>query len=202
MLTITQNTSYNGFLLESEVCIAPKIALLVGKNGSGKTRFFQSLMNGNSTIQINGTLLNRATDVVSILSKDINPHYGMSYDHSHHMNTMTATIRSYESHKEIFSKPFDPDSSYTMTRLFHATSGGLQYVFLYKLVQFIAKKVGKNPSELSQEDILLHYEEPLLQALGGQNIAGIFNMYVKKLHDNKYNQWRRSMGEDVTVLFD
>lgn len=165
MLKITPKAAHNGFLLESEVCITPPIALLVGKNGSGKSRFFQSLKNGSSIATINDETLNGTTDIVVISPSDINPHYGTSHSDNNYTNTVTGTIRFYEANKALFDQPFNAEHG-MIDRQFRE-GGGLGYAQAYKLIKFIANKVSKLASELSQDDIKLHFENPMSNALGG-----------------------------------
>jgi energy-coupling factor transporter ATP-binding protein EcfA2 len=199
ILSFTQNTAHNGFSLKSKVFIEQPIALLIGKNGSGKSRFFESLKDGSCTAQVNDSPIIPTTNIILITPSELNPQFATNHDDTIHTQHVVSTIRNYEAQRALFDAPFVP----VPPRMAMMNSqSGLTYEKLHKLILSIATKTNKKPSALSHEDIKLHYEMPQDNVLGGLDVAAIFNRYVKRLHENRYNRWRCTDGDDVPAYSD
>lgn len=54
---LTGTKDFNGFLLEKPLSLDTRITVLTGRNGSGKTRFIESVSNRSTQISINGSVL-------------------------------------------------------------------------------------------------------------------------------------------------
>jgi ABC-type multidrug transport system ATPase subunit len=187
-LRIVQSSPYAGLMLSSEVYFDQPISLLVGKNGSGKTRFFQSLKENCSKAYIDGSELKFGSDVALIPTNEIRPSYGQHHNYSQHLVMVNSTIAYYEANRGIFSEPLEPDR---YVRRGMVNDQGLGYVQAHKLINFIAHQLNKQPDALTQEEIKLHFENAHSFALGNYDVANIFNRYLEKTHENAFNGWRK-----------
>ncbi|ACY52057.1 ABC-type phosphate transport system, ATPase component [Vibrio antiquarius] len=197
---LTGTKDFNGFLLEKPLRLDARIMVLTGRNGSGKTRFIESVSNGSTQISIDGSLLDNAS-VSYIKQSALNPNLGNVYNHSNSQNRLTAALSFYNSVKHDFDLPFDRGKSQAHDRRNEGST--LNYEQLYNLCSAISKKMDKPASELSHDDIILNYEEPSNNILGVQNISTIFNQYIQRQHLNKYNKWLNTVeNEDVKFFSD
>jgi predicted ATPase len=56
-VTIDTITPFHGFRLDNEISFEGNICIIIGKNGSGKTRLLSSIQNGNSETKIDGVIV-------------------------------------------------------------------------------------------------------------------------------------------------
>jgi ABC-type branched-subunit amino acid transport system ATPase component len=196
-LIVSPQTLHNGFLLSTNTEIKGSICVFVGRNGSGKTRFFQSIKHGATGITLDGKTLDPKSEITLMSSEHLIPSFGVKHDPHSLMLNISSTIIAYQEIQNLLDQPDYPLDSTPVP-------GTNQYVAhsrIYKLVQLIAEKSNKRPSELSAEDIRFYYTEVPSSVFGSHDLAGIFNRYTKKLNDNLYNEWRNEKyGKDLPYL--
>ncbi|QRK78212.1 AAA family ATPase [Shewanella sp. LZH-2] len=193
-LKIEGKTEHKGFLLKEPAVLNGNILVLTGRNGSGKTRLIESLQNQCSMISIGDEIVN-TKDVRLVEQSSLNPSIGSNYNDAQFQTKITGSLQLYDRIKNDLNSPYDQNKSQQYNRM---RDSGLDYESLFKLCMSISKTVNKSASELTHDDIILNFEEPLKNVLGMQNISTIFNQYIKRLNKNKYNEWLRTVkGEDV-----
>lgn len=186
--------AHNGFLLEMPFIFNGNIIVLTGKNGSGKTRFLESIQNNSSTVYINDEVIS-SSDIRFIAQAKLNPSFGNGYNVDDYYSRVTTTLRLYDVMKGDLNFPIAQEN---LPRFGREFQGGLDYESLFKLCQSISRVLEKPASELTHEDIKLHFEEPSRDVLGIQNVSAIVNQYIQRVRNNKYNKWRCSAeGENV-----
>ncbi len=191
---------HNGFLLENESTLGEDISVLIGKNGSGKTRILESIREQLTSVEIDGQKLQR-TDIVLIESASLIPNLGTVYNDTQFQQKITSTLQLYDRIKATLDKPYDSSRAQSHGR--GGNKDALDPESLHMLCQSIAKKTNKPAPELSHEDIILHYEEPSRNVLGIQNISTIFNNHIKRKNNNQYNEWKcKEKGADVQYWSD
>lgn len=177
---------HKGFLLKESVTLDGSILVLTGRNGSGKTRLLESLQNECSISYLNDSLIDKK-DIKLVAHASLNPNFGQNYNDTQFQHRITSTLQLYDSIKGDLNKPFDRSKVQVYGRMLE---GSIDYESLFKLCVSIGQSLNKNPSELTHDDIILHFEEPLRNILGIQNMSAIANQYIKRLHNNEYNEWR------------
>lgn len=193
-LKIEGKKEHKGFLLKAPAVLNGSILVLTGRNGSGKTRLIESLQNQCSMVSIGDELVN-TQDVRLVAQSSLNPSIGSNYNDAQFQAKVTASLQLYDKIKNDLNSPYDQNKSQQFNR---GREGGLDYESLFKLCMSISKTINKSASELTHDDIILNFEEPLRNVLGIQNISTIFNQYIKRLNKNQYNEWLRTVkGEDV-----
>lgn len=197
IIRATPKTAHNGFLLSNDTEINGFVAVFVGKNGAGKSRFFQSIKNGTTQVSVNGAVFDPNTEIQLLPPEQLTPNFGMHHDQNNLTQNIANTIRAYQTYCHLVDLPYDA----THENLGGRMNSNPRYTQIYKLANFIASRIQKLPSELTEDDINLNYTEVTLGALGSHDVAGIFNRYCKKLNDNRYNRFRKEVdGEDVSTL--
>ncbi|EKT4489581.1 ATP-binding protein [Shewanella algae] len=188
-----------GFLLERPVVFDGNIIVLTGKNGSGKTRFIESIKNQCSTAFIDDEIIN-PQDVRVVPQASLNPNFGPNYNDAQYQQKITASLQLFDRIKDDLKHELDRKKIQDHSRM---REGGLDYESLFKLCQSIAKVVEKPAYELTHDDIIFHFEEPARNILGIQNISTIVNQYIKRLHKNEFNEWKCTQkGSDVQYWSD
>jgi ABC-type multidrug transport system ATPase subunit len=199
-LEITGVKEHKGFLLKNSTTLDQKIIILTGRNGSGKTRFIESLHNQCTSILLNGSILGQH-DIKIFPQTQLIPSFGINYNYLQYQIKLTNTLAMFDQIKADLDSPFNQDIANSYNRMHN--DGALGYSDIFKLCLSISETLGKKPSQLSHDDITLHYEEPIGNVLGIQNISTIVNQYIKRSHDNRMNKWRSTEeNEDVIYLSD
>jgi ABC-type branched-subunit amino acid transport system ATPase component len=199
-LSIEQTQAHNGFHFEGNLKIDNEVSIFIGKNGAGKSRFFQCIKSGTAKIELDGSLLEPGSEVTFLTHTELMPQFTTQHDQNGYDAKLINIIKSYNQHKDLLSKPYNPN--YDANILMRRTHFQETYSDLHKSMSLISKKTGKNIAELSDEDIMLHYERSPSVSLGNYDIATLFNQYVKKWHINEFNQWRKYKGKNVPSYSD
>ncbi|MGY4068042.1 AAA family ATPase [Aeromonas caviae] len=185
---------YNGFQLLTPSLLEGNILILTGKNGSGKTRLLESIKNNSTSVSINGHPIEHR-DIQLVSQSGLTPNFGEHYNDAQYQNRVVATLQLFDRVKNVLDNPYKENYDHHMGRQHEYA---LDYESLFKLCGLISKKIGKLASELSHEDIILHFEEPARNLLGIQNISTIVNQYIKRKHKNELNEWAcKEKGRDV-----
>ncbi len=185
---------HKGFLLNKAAILSGKVHVLTGRNGSGKTRLIESLQNQYSTVSIDNVIIS-AQDVTLVQQNTLNPNFGSHYNDAQYQARITATLQLYDIIKDDLNHPFDHNKVMAYNR---RQENGLDYKSLFKLCLSISSMLDKLASELTHDDIILHFEEPSANILGMQNLSTVFNQYIKRLNQNQHNEWLRTIkNKDV-----
>lgn len=197
-MKITQTQIHNGFFLQEPVLFSTPIVVLTGRNGSGKTRFIESLQRGLSTAQIEGNQLNQSP-IRLITQQNIMPSLGGGYSDTQRTNRITSTLASYERIKQNLLNPLPQENAH----LLHRSMGDeMNYIQLHNLANSISKKLNKPIDQLTHDEIILHFNESPGEIIGTTDISTISNTYIKRLHTNKINEYFYQKGDDVPFYND
>lgn len=193
---------YNGFKLQSSVNLDEKIVVLTGRNGSGKTRLLEGIQNNSISFYLNDSLLERQDIRLVAQSSLIQPQASAHYRDSNQQNQLIATLQYYHQIKNDFDTLTDTKTPSHHRRMMDGRGEemGLDYQSILRLTTSIGRKLGKRASELTEDELILYYEEPSRNVLGAQNISAIVNQYIKRINTNKYNKYLKTQ-ENEDVLF-
>ena len=78
-LVIKGIKEFKGFLLKEDIELESDIVVLTGRNGSGKTRLLESIMNRSSEVFIDGQVLSKL-EVSMIAQTALHPNFGAAYN--------------------------------------------------------------------------------------------------------------------------
>ncbi|WP_182036482.1 ATP-binding protein [Vibrio diabolicus] len=185
---------HKGFQLQNTITLDESILVLTGKNGSGKTRLLESMQNGSTVVKLNDKIITNQ-NITLVSQSSLTPNFGQNYNDAQFQRKITATLQLFDLIKSELDLPYEQQKNqpYNIDR-----EEGLTHESLFKLCLSIANKTGKPASELTHEDIILHFEEPSRNVLGVQSISTIVNQYIKRRHKNEFNEWKNTQkGVDV-----
>ncbi|SMY35789.1 recombination protein F [Photobacterium malacitanum] len=202
VLNIKGQREHKGFQLKIDADVNSDIVVLTGKNGSGKTRLLESIQNRSSEVRIDGELID-SQEISIVPHSSLNPNLSNGYDITQRQARITATLRFYEQIKHEFDLPYDQNRANMYARNSMGRDNGLDYLSLFRLISSIAKTLNKPASELTDNDIILHFEEPMNNILGIQNISSIVNQYIQRKEQNEINEWKNTIKkQDVDYFTD
>ncbi len=173
---------YKGFSLDDCFEFNDTIAVLTGKNGSGKTRFLESLGNGVEVYDAEGTPL--VLNIKRISADEMRGGFQNSFHREDRRTRLSAIVAWHQRDKDGFSSPYNPD------RNMGIQDGAVPYTYeqLHKGFSLVAKKLGKSVWNLEGDEIRLHFEAPT-HIWGGLDIGGMCNEYISRQRENYFSMW-------------
>lgn len=185
---LAQTTAHRGFQLKKPASLTGPVSVLVGRNGSGKTRFLQSLTESKFT-----EASANALDVrVQLFSNDnLQPNFGDDFQVGRHEDDTREFIKSYESWKiQAFREPYERHEE---------GIGKYQPTELKRISRKIGLKVGKKFNELSAANIENHFEQSESGPFAKFDISGAINKYILRKQKNDIERLRSI--EDKTIEY-
>lgn len=190
---------YNGFLLSELFTHTGNLMVLTGRNGSGKTRLLEGLKKGTSIAEIDGVRLS-TEEIMLVPQSAISPRFGGAYNNDQYQTKITSSMQLFDRVKTELDAPLDIQKARNSGRM---PENSLPYVSLYKLCNSIGRYLNKPASELTHEEIKIHFEDDIQSVLGFQNISSICNNYIKRKKLNRFNRYlAEHEDEDVPFLTD
>ncbi|NWB72591.1 ATP-binding protein [Pseudomonas sp. G5001] len=193
MLKFVGGAEHKGFFLQQSFEADGRILVLTGKNGVGKTRFLESIIEGKSETYCAGDKVERA-NMVFLAQSSLVPSFGQIIDDASYVLRVDRTVDYFVRCKKDFVDPYDLSKS--GLGMMHSrgldSNPGLSYSKLYELCQIISKKLNIPVSELDGENIRVNYSDILDTPLGVSNLSLISNSYMRRIYENEFNSWRAS----------
>jgi ABC-type multidrug transport system ATPase subunit len=186
MLKVSGKLEYKGFLLGESFSSASSVLVLTGRNGSGKTRFLESIKRLASVADCGGGEL-AGGDIVLFQQSALVPNFSLGYNDLDYASKVQQTIDYFERSKRDFIEPY---SDVKAEGGDYHVGGPLSYAKLYRLCQSISGLLGKAVEDLTSEDVKLHFHDALDHPFGSSSLAVICNSYRRRIEENAYNIYR------------
>lgn len=190
-----------GFLLEGKLIINQSLTLLVGRNGSGKTRFLESLLDPNYTkISIGDESLNVSR--VKYFSREaLIPKFN-NRDEAEGRSAKVAAIAKYvENSGAVLDRPIEEVGGYPENHEVIGVGVILRLNEVHFFCSEIAARLKKKPSELTAAEIDCYYNPIAVDIFGEMPLTAIFKQYAEKKDKNDYLCYlNREKGEDVFYI--
>ncbi len=195
-IEIRGQAKHKDFLLEKPVVFNENIILLTGRNGSGKTRFLESIKNQCSTTHIQENQVN-PTDIILIMDASVILKSKEQYNDENHRKYIDTCLHLFDQYKTHIDSPAGAQEPEPLRR----STSDIDYYSLCQILDLISKKTGKKIADLTHGDIILNFELPIKNALGIPNISEIVNAYIKRRHTNNYNMWLNTTQKQATPFW-
>lgn len=184
-LNLVGQNEHNGFILSEPFIFPNSIVVLTGRNGCGKTRFLESIKNNTSLAEINGEKLS-PQEITLVGQAHLTPNFGGPYHDAQFQSKITATLQMYDRVKNNLDAPLSQNDARNYERM---QEGSIPYESLHKLCNSISRKLGKQASELTHDEIKIYFEDHLHSVLGFQNLSAICNQYMQRRRLNRVNRY-------------
>ncbi|EKQ8001589.1 AAA family ATPase [Raoultella ornithinolytica] len=179
---------HKGFILEEPAIFSGHIFALTGRNGSGKTRFIESVENRKTKLYLDGEEIQPHL-IKTLPLNSLNPNLGTLYNDEAYNKKLSESIMAYDYIKNFIHDP----ASCTESVKFNSSLENINITSLRKLAFSIAKRINKPVSELTHEDITFHFEIDSSYFLNIQDISVIINRYIKRVNENAFNEWKSTV---------
>ncbi|MBV4476800.1 ATP-binding protein [Pseudomonas botevensis] len=173
-----------GFVLKNKFSIVKPVSILIGKNGCGKTRLFEGVKNGK--IQISSEERINTSEVLFLSHDKFIPKIDSRYIERDALARRKSLLELFRSRKLDFEKEHD---RFNIEVGLMRDPNSLMFKDAHRIIRGIAKKLSKNPSDLSDDEVSSHYDGFEAEMFGEKNITAIFTRYIQRLHDNEYAMW-------------
>lgn len=196
-ICISGKNEHNGFILSEPFVHNGNLVVLTGRNGCGKTRLLESIQNNMSSVLLDGQEITNQ-EILLVDQAKLNPNFGGNYNDSQFQAKITSSLQLFDRVKSDFDSPFDPSKARNQGRM---QDPSLPYESLFNLYTSIAHHLNKPASELTHDEIKVHFEDHIPSIIGFQNISGICNQYIQRKNLNDYNKYRSEVKkEDISFL--
>jgi ABC-type multidrug transport system ATPase subunit len=188
MIKISASESFSGFALQHSVELNAGITVVTGKNGSGKTRLLQLL-------ETRAELIEGSTRVYAqrFSHETLSPNFGETYDAGGLLALQEQTITAFLASPSSFADPV------TVGRRMHMMQG-IGHDGIHKICSAVIAGTGKSLSEITGEDIKEYWIEPNGKIFGSQDLAKLFNIYIKRKHDMRYARFEAFLDSNDREL--
>jgi ABC-type cobalamin/Fe3+-siderophores transport system ATPase subunit len=198
-INVSGQTIHNGFILSEPFIHNGNMVVLTGRNGCGKTRLLESIQNQMSVVDLAGVRITNQ-DIMLVGQAQLTPNFGGAYNDGQFQTKITSSLQMFDRIKNQFDSPFSHENARNYGRM---QEGSLPYESLFRLCSSISQYLNKPPSELTHDEIKVHFEDHVHSVLGSQNISSICNQYIQRKKLNKYNRYcAEQEGEDVPYLIE
>lgn len=178
-----------------------KISLLVGTNGSGKTRFLQSLKLHESVCVINGSIVPPAAIVYlspgSVSFGSIQEKNSYHDIDEHHMNNIFELYKRYSGGAGIIEN-LDPSKRTPDDKGYDFEGLGVARDEFAEHLKFVSDMVEKDINNLSKDDLKTFFRIHNRGLFSLQDITSEFNFYIIKMAEALHNEWLRSQQIEST----
>jgi ABC-type cobalamin/Fe3+-siderophores transport system ATPase subunit len=196
-ISVSGQTIHNGFILSEPFNHNGNLVVLTGRNGSGKSRLLESIQNQMSVVDLAGVRIT-SQEIMLVGQAQLTPNFGGAYNDGHFQAKITSSLQLFDQMKNQFDSPFSHENArnYGMMQ-----ENALPYESLHRLCSSISQYLNKSPSELTHDEIKMHFEDHIHNILGSQNISSICNQYIQRKNLNKYNRYLAEQNEEDVPYF-
>ena len=186
-MRLVGGTVLKGFLLKKELEFKEDLMVLIGKNGSGKTRFLESLQSGSGTnIIFENGFVNREIKYFS--HQGLIPSIAGGYSEELEAVRLATVLDYLRRHGSLLDYP-ELDGN-VPSHLVNSFANDINFEEVHRIVWVVASKLGKIPSQLKTEEVKSFYDGNRVEIFGVTNLAAIFTRYKEKISNNEFAQWK------------
>lgn len=187
MVRVKSMSSHKNFFLIEEFKSDASILVLTGKNGSGKTRFLESIQKLATQVYIDEKLLG-LHEIVFLSRESLGGHIASGREVASFEAEVDGVVKWFENDKRLFLEAYDP-SNYDRNQSRLVYYGADQ---LYDVFREIAVKANKEIEDLTEKDIKKYYVAPVA-FLDGFSISNVCNEYLERKKRHLFNMWRNQV---------
>ncbi|MGE6387390.1 AAA family ATPase [Pseudomonas sp. NPDC078416] len=188
MIKISAPDSNSGPELRQIVELSPGITVVTGKNGSGKTRLLELIENRSELLE--GTLRVYAK---RFSQESLSPSFGDINQAASLQTRQDESINAFLADPFSYSLPPAPGR-----RMQNAQ--GIGHEGIRRICLAIMESTEKAPSEITGDDFRAYWIEPNGEFFGSQDLAKLFNTYIKRKHDIQYACFEAFLRSDEHEL--
>lgn len=183
-MEITQIVEFQGLHLKSPVNLNEGISVIIGKNGSGKSRLLQAISERKIIAQKNGAEVGNTA--IKFFPNGLQPAVTLQSDNTSFLNAQSQVKSLYSAHKgRLIDTPYlGIQNSYRPGR------NALNFPAFERAVRAASVTTGRPLNELDEHDVADFYSHATTEQMGALNIAAVTREYLEQKELNERNDFR------------
>lgn len=186
---LTSVEEFQGFKLTSGVEVGSKIAAIVGRNGAGKTRLLQAIVNRKVIVKIDDEEVH-GSRMLHLSMDRLQPNLVFGFDPVQHRTDIGIAKAFYASNRGKFH--VDPEKSLEV--IGHEVGMGRRtQVNAHQIAHIVSRaslELGKDPNQLDEEDVADYFNLVPVVGLGTLNVTATMLAYWHRREQNELHEFR------------
>lgn len=184
-MILVQNDEFHGLKLVGPIDLGTDIAIVIGRNGAGKTRLLQAIVDGKIAVSRRGILV--APNLIKL--NQLQPNLIFGFDPLVHRDSQAQAKLFYRGASEKFcDNPQDTISALSQPGL-NMGRRGVNIGALAHAASRASQVTGKPVTELNEQDIADFYSASSIAQLGALSVTAIIREYMQRQRDNEFNSY-------------
>lgn len=201
-MLLTQIQAHEGLNLEESVELTSKISVVVGRNGSGKSRLLKAIVAGNIAVgNEDGRILPAR---IRHLESRLEAQFTSGYDPVTERDSRAEARTLYRALQGQFSNdPIESISTITQAGQGRSPMGrrGNILVPLAHAVRIASDFTGKDVNSLDDHDIEDFYSPMAGSQLGNLNVTALIRSYLARVEGNRFNKFKNKEYKTEIVTY-
>ncbi|MBC3420529.1 ATP-binding protein [Pseudomonas sp. RW3S2] len=195
MLKFVRRAEFQGFDLVENFELDEAIAVLTGKNGSGKSRLFGAIKNGSIQVFCNGEEI-FPHKVQLIEGQSLAAPVEQQFSIEAFAKQAKEAGQHFMLDKDTYVKPWD--------EMLRQVAGVNLHEYqvpprqdMHIIVRRIADKLGVEVQDLTAQQVEMNFDNPSSALVVVPNVSKLFNVYLWRLKNNRFDRLRVLDGEEL-----
>lgn len=191
-MKLEQIADYHGLNIISPVEIKGNIAIVVGRNGAGKSRLLQALASGEISAELDDGPI--AIDRIKHFPDNLHPALTFGFDPVQHRDTEAQVKQLYN---QLRSR-FYADPQQTVSTIGQQLGMGRRNINIHSLavaVSTASRIIEKDVNELDEQDVADFYSYSTSTQLGSLNVTATMCEYLARQEKNDRNRYRNERDQ-------
>lgn len=180
---------FQGFKLTSDTQVGSKIAAIVGRNGAGKTRLLQAIVNRKVIVKIDDQEVH-GSRILHLSMDRLQPNLVFGFDPIQHRTDIGIIKAFYASNRGKFH--IDPEKS--LQAIEHEVGMGRRsQVNAYQIAHIVSRaslELCKDANQLDEEDVADYFNSAPVMGLGTLNVTATMLGYWHRREQNELHEFR------------
>jgi ABC-type cobalamin/Fe3+-siderophores transport system ATPase subunit len=188
--------TFQGLHFQAPLDVGSDLAVVIGRNGAGKSRLLLAIAEGKVQVLIDGSLTARE-QILHLPVEKLSPSLMFGFDPVRHRDELEQAMAMYDQHRETFDS--DPAISFAA---FGGVRGSMgRTVNVHQLCQAVSAAsaaLGKDVKSLERQDVADYFDTSQSTGLGALNVTATMLAYHHRQEKNQYNHFKnREYGRNL-----
>ena len=188
--------AFQGLHFLAPLDVDADLAVVIGRNGAGKSRLLLAIAEGKVQVLIDGSLIARE-QVLHLPIEKLSPSLMFGFDQGRHRDELEQAMAMYDQHRETFD--YDPAISFAA---FGGVRGSMgRTVNTHQLCQAVSAAgaaLGKDVKLLDRQDVADYFDASQSSGLGALNVTATMLAYYYRREQNQFHHFKnREHGRNL-----
>ena len=187
-MQLIQTDEHKGLKLKADVLLEGKVVAVVGRNGAGKSRLLEAIVEGKIRVLTGSDAIPR-TQIQHLTTERLQPGFAFGFDPVKHKADVESATVLYGQHRGKFH--IDPQlAASTLGNVGGRMGQGVNGHVLAHAVVAASRATGKDVNGLDEQDVADFFSASAVTQLGTLNVTATMLEYMGRQEENDFNQYR------------